>query len=297
MPSPLAFHPHLMAYAWQFARAGLALALIIVLFSPLERFQAVRPARFFYKGWSVNFGWYWLNILTPIFLLGPPLALIAWAVHAVLPSRFLAAAGALPFWARFGLAMTVGEVGFYWGHRWSHEIPWLWRFHAVHHSAEHINFLVNTRVHPIDMMFTKLCGVTLLYATGLANVAGPRPTLIPTLVLFISSLWSYFVHANVRWRLGPVEAVFASPFFHHWHHTRADHKDHNYAAMLPFMDRLFGTHYSPGAWPAEYGTDTPMPESVTGQFLAPFSARATISAPAFPVPGTAGAPPRPSAPG
>jgi sterol desaturase/sphingolipid hydroxylase (fatty acid hydroxylase superfamily) len=89
--------------------------------------------------------------------------------------------------------------------------------------------------------------------------------------LFIGSLWSYFIHANLRWRLGPLEEVISSPFFHHWHHTRQDHKDHNYASMLPFMDRLFGTMYRPASWPAEYGTDTPMPATVTGQMLEPFA--------------------------
>lgn len=51
------------------------------------------------------------------------------------------------------LAIVVGEVGAYWGHRWSHEIPWLWRFHAIHHSAEEMDWLVNTRAHPLDMFF------------------------------------------------------------------------------------------------------------------------------------------------
>ena len=169
------------------------------------------------------------------------------------------------------LAMIVGEVGFYWGHRWSHEIPLLWRFHAVHHSAETIDFLVNTRAHPVDMVFTRLCGLTLLYATGLASPVGPHAGLVPAIVLFVGSAWSFFIHANVRWRLGPFEEVLSSPAFHHWHHTLEDHKDHNYASMLPIMDRVFGTFYLPREWPAAYGASTPMPRTLTGQLLEPFA--------------------------
>jgi sterol desaturase/sphingolipid hydroxylase (fatty acid hydroxylase superfamily) len=109
----------------------------------LESFFSVRPAAFFQKGWLVNLGWNFINSLTPIFLLGPPAALLAWMVHAVLPASFTGAAANLPLWARMVAAMIVGEIGFYWGHCWSHEIPLLRRFRAVHHSASHVNFLVS----------------------------------------------------------------------------------------------------------------------------------------------------------
>jgi sterol desaturase/sphingolipid hydroxylase (fatty acid hydroxylase superfamily) len=271
MQSLLASHQHLLGYLLQAARTCIWLALLVAVFAPLEHFFAVRPAKLLHKGWATNLGWYFVNSLVPIFLLGPPVALIAILIHAILPASLTGPAAGLPLWARMVAAMIVGEIGFYWGHRWSHEIPLLWRFHAVHHSAEHVNFLVNTRAHPVDMVFTRLCGLTLLYATGLASPVGPNPTLVPALVLFVGSLWSFFIHANIRWRLGPLEEVLSSPAFHHWHHTREDHKDHNYSAMLPIMDRVFGTFYLPREWPAAYGTDTPVPHGLTSQLLEPFA--------------------------
>ncbi len=251
-------------------RSAISLALMIAIFVPLEHFLAVQKGKRFHPGWATNLGWYFLNGLTALFLLGPPAAALAAIVHAVLPAALTGAGAALPLWARMVAAMIVGEIGFYWGHRLSHEIPLLWRFHAVHHSAEQINFLVNTRAHPVDMVFTRLCGMALLYATGLASAVGPNPTLIPALVLFVGSLWSFFIHANIRVRLGWFESIISTPAFHHWHHTRDDHRDHNYAAMLPFMDRLFGTFYLPRHWPAAYGTDTPMPSDLPSQLIAPF---------------------------
>jgi sterol desaturase/sphingolipid hydroxylase (fatty acid hydroxylase superfamily) len=255
----------------QAAHICIWLVLVVAVFAPLERIFAVRQAKLFRPGWPTDLAWYFVNSLTPIFVLGPPTALIAAATHAVLPAAITGAAASLPLWARMIAAMVVGEIGFYWGHRWCHENRLLWRFHAIHHSAEHIDFLVNTRAHPVDMVFTRLCGLVLLYATGLASPVGPNPTLVPALVLLTGSLWSYFIHANLRWRLGPLEEVIASPAFHHWHHTHSDHKDHNYASMLPFMDRLFGTFYLPRHWPAAYGTSTNVPGDLVGQLLDPFA--------------------------
>jgi len=275
----LASHQHVLWFATNVARACLLLAIVTALFAPLEHVFAVRPGRLFEKGWSVNLGWYFVNGLFTTLLLSPPAVLIAWLIHSGLPGAVTGAAAGLPLWARMVAAMVVGEIGFYWGHRWSHEIPLLWRFHAVHHSAEHVNFLVNTRGHPVDVIFTRLCGLTLLYATGLASPVGPNPSLIPMLVLFIGSLWSFFIHANLRWRLGPLEEIIASPAFHHWHHTLEDHRDHNYSSMLPFVDRMFGTFYLPKTWPAEYGTSTPVPETLIGQLLEPLAPTAAARSP------------------
>ena len=246
------------------------LLVVTAIFAPLEHFFAIRKAPFFYRGWTVNLGWYFVNAFVLAFLLAPPLTIAARGIHAILPHAMTSFGEHLPQGLRMIAAMFVGEVGFYWGHRLSHEIPFLWRFHAVHHSATHVGYLVNTRAHPVDLVFTRLCGVSLLVATGLANAAGGKPDLTIALVLFIGSIWSYFIHANVKVRLGFFEEALACPFFHHWHHTKVDHRDRNYAAMLPVMDRIFGTHYAPKEWPAEYGIEAPMEENLQAQLLGPF---------------------------
>jgi sterol desaturase/sphingolipid hydroxylase (fatty acid hydroxylase superfamily) len=206
-------------------------------------------------------------------LLGIPMALFAWGVHALLPSAIGASVALWPTWLRATLAMVVGEIGFYWGHRWSHEIPLLWQFHAIHHSAEHVDWLVNTRAHPVDMVFTRLCGFVPLYVLGLAAPLAGSTGAIPMLVLLVSMIWGFFVHANLRWRFGPLEWVLATPAFHHWHHTNdgADFVDKNYASMLPWVDCLFGTFYLPkGKRPSRYGTDHSVPSGLFGQLLEPF---------------------------
>jgi hypothetical protein len=68
----LASHPHLVALMVTFARSCIWLAILFAVFARLEHFFAVRPEKLFCKGWSTNLGWYFVNSLLPIFLLGPP---------------------------------------------------------------------------------------------------------------------------------------------------------------------------------------------------------------------------------
>lgn len=267
----LAISSHsLQAFALNVARLSAWLVLLTAIFAPLEHWFALRPQRFSGKTLGTELGYYFLNSLLPNLVLSLPLGIVAWSAHSLLPAGYNAAVAGLPLWARIAAAFLVGETGFYWGHRWSHEVPLLWRFHAVHHSAEHIHFLVNTRAHPVDMVFTRLCGLTLLYALGLASPVGKDAGLVPVLVVLLGTIWGFFIHANLRWRLGPIEHLVSTPAFHHWHHTLSDHKDRNYASMLPWLDRIFGTFYLPRRdWPAEYGIAAPMPSGLGGQLIRP----------------------------
>ncbi len=265
----------------QIVRLCVWLVLLTVLFAPLERLFALHDEKLFRKAVGVDIGYYFLSSLVPSFLLAAPLALVAWAVHHALPSAIAATVSAWPSWLRIVAALVIGDIGFYWGHRLSHEIPLLWRFHAIHHSAEHLDFLVNTRAHPVDMVFTRLCGLIPLYILGLAAPTGGSASLIPLLVLLLGTVWGFFVHANLRWRFGPLEWFVSTPAFHHWHHTNDGPAvlNKNFAPLLPFVDRLFGTLYLPAHRPARYGIDEPLPSGLLAQLLHPLSRKSAAPPP------------------
>ena len=255
------------------------LAVFSVIFVPLERLFALHPQKVFRKQIAADLGYYFLIGLTAGLVLAAPLAVIAYAARHLVPNAVLTTTATWPIWMRASAAMLVGEIGYYWGHRLSHEIPFLWRFHAIHHSAEQIDFLVSTRAHPVDFVFTRICMLAPLYALGLVGTVHVTDGAIAMGVILAGLVWGYFVHANLRWRLGPLEWIVATPGFHHWHHTYGLQRNCNYASMLPWIDRLFGSHYLPKVWPSRYGIPEPTAASLAGQLVQPFQGqRAAVAA-------------------
>ena len=163
-----------------------------------------------------------LNSLLPAVLIGIPISVLVAGLQRV--TRSLRRGGRWPAACReVFLGLVVSEIGSYWGHRWSHHTPFLWRFHSLHHAPEQIDWLVNTRAHPLDMVFTRLCGLVPLYVLGLASVSATgAAALVPTFVLFFGTVWGFFVHANVRWRFGPLEQLISTPHFHTAPHQRRE---------------------------------------------------------------------------
>jgi sterol desaturase/sphingolipid hydroxylase (fatty acid hydroxylase superfamily) len=246
------------------------LIILVVIFVPLERAFAVHPQKILRKGFVTDLGYYFLSSLLPALLLGAPLGLLAWMVHQTVPRGIHTATAAWPLWARVFCGLVAGEIGYYWGHRWSHEIPFLWRFHSIHHSAEEVNFIVSSRAHPIDMVFGRICGTVPIYVLGLGGPEVLADNQVPVLVALIGIVWGFFIHANLRWRFGPLEWLISTPAFHHWHHTLNGPINRNYSSTLPWLDWIFGTHYLPrDAWPEAYGIEAEMPESLVEQLAYP----------------------------
>jgi sterol desaturase/sphingolipid hydroxylase (fatty acid hydroxylase superfamily) len=256
------------------ARLLVWLVLLTAIFVPLERWFALRPGAVFRSGWRNDLFFYFANAILPMLVLSVPLAAAGWVGHRMVPDRVALTFAHLPVGLRIFTALAVAEIGLYWGHRWSHEIPLLWRFHAIHHSPIHVDWLVNSRGHPVDFIFNRFCGLVPLFGLGLATPLNGASAPTAMLVMLLGPAWGFFIHANVRWRFGPLEWLIASPAFHHWHHTNDDPAliDKNYAPMFPWVDRIFGTLYlPPDRQPAVYGTDTTVSPGLAGQLLDPFT--------------------------
>ena len=175
---------------------------------------------------------------------------------------------ALPLVAQ-GVIFLIGEdIILYWTHRWFHGEA-MWKYHAVHHSSEELEWISAARFHPINLFLGSVAADVVMLFAGIS----------PNIFLVIGPLTiahSAFVHANLDWTLGPFKYVIASPVFHRWHHTAPDRGgEKNFAATFPVLDLIFGTFYMPaGELPDEYGiADRTFPESFGAQLVHPFNQR------------------------
>jgi len=171
---------------------------------------------------------------------------------------------ALPFWAQVVIYIVASDFLLYWAHRIFHGATF-WRFHAIHHSAEEIDWTTAYRFHPVNLWLGSfLVAAVLLYA-------GISPAVLLFLVPFDTAT-AAFVHANLNWTLGPLKYVVATPVFHRWHHTAlAEGGNSNFGGLLSLWDLLFGTLRMPeGELPSHYGIDDAgYPQNFIGQLVEP----------------------------
>ena len=266
--------PELSAFAVNVLRVSIWFAILTAIFVPLERLFAAHPYKVFRKEFATDVGYYFLNSLLTVTLLSVPAALLGWVVRHAIPSSFLTITAAWPFGVRVFVGTIAGDFGYYWGHRLSHEIPFLWRFHSIHHSAEELDYLVNTRSHPVDLVFSRLAGFIPIYILGFGGPGTAAGSQVAILAGLFGIVWGFFIHANLRWRLGPLEWLISTPAYHHWHHTKSGPINRNYSATFPWLDRVFGTLYLPKELPSDYGIQSKVPDNLVDQLAFPLMPQA-----------------------
>ncbi len=181
--------------------------------------------------------------------------------------------GSQPFLLQLFLIMLFTDFVQYWLHRVFHRVPALWKFHAVHHSAQQMDWIAGARMHFIEIIVLRSVTAIPMFSFGF------NPIAIQTYILLVY-VYSSFLHANIGWSFGPIERFLATPRFHHWHHgVEKEAIDVNFSIHFPLYDWLFGTHYMPRkAWPEAYGiAGHPVPKGYKAQFLYPFRRDADVA--------------------
>ena len=246
----------------------LNLIVYSAVFIPLERLFALHPEQpVFRPSWRTDLAYFLVSSLlvqaTTLMTMRPAMVLFDWAAHGELQGLVKGQRG----WLQFIEVLVITDVVQYWIHRLFHSIPWLWRFHEVHHSAESMDWLAGSRLHLFDVALTRGTTYVPIYVLGFDE--GP----VFAYVVLVS-VQATFIHANVGWKFGPLRWLIATPQFHHWHHAAdAEGIDKNFAVHLPVIDWLFGTFFLPsGRWPSRYGLSKggEYPGGYLRQFIQPF---------------------------
>jgi len=249
--------------------AVVGIAALFLLFVPLEKLFALRPQRVFRRGLLTDLTHLLVNNL---FSTALGIALVVVALIPVFWIRNMDIVGYLPTTAAIPLAASLVVVGNYWGHRLTHTVPFLWRFHAVHHSIELMDWAAAGRLHPLDQAFTQAFTVMPLVILGYGGGTFAGVAVFVTLL-------AIFQHANVRLRFPGLRWVINTPEWHHWHHAvDPEARDRNFG--LPVVDRIFGTAYLPDdRRPSGFGIPDPVPPvGYLGHLAYPFTAAARAGA-------------------
>jgi sterol desaturase/sphingolipid hydroxylase (fatty acid hydroxylase superfamily) len=229
--------------------AVVGIAVLFLLFVPIEKLFALRPQKVFRRGFVTDLTHLLANNLL---VAGATIAFIAVAAIPLFWVRRIDLQGMLPASVAIAIAVPIVFLGNYWGHRLTHTVPFLWRFHAVHHSIAEMDWVASGRLHPLDSGFTQACTVLPLFLLGYTGGAFAGVTVAFTLL-------ALFIHANTRLRFPGLRWVINTPEWHHWHHASdPEARDKNFG--LPVIDKLFGTAYMPkGKHPTGFGIDDPVP--------------------------------------
>lgn len=237
-----------------------------VLFLPLERLFARRAQAVFRTEWREDLFYFFISSLMvqglSYLAMAPSNVVVAYVQNA----SFRHSVAALPLWLQIIAIMFLTDLVQYWVHRAFHRVPWLWRFHAIHHSARTMDWLAGSRMHLVEIVVLRGLTIIPMYALGFTLEAIYS-------YLVIVYLYATYIHANLKWDIEWIKPIVVTPRFHHWHHgVEKEAVDVNFAIHFPLFDRMFATYYMPKhQWPKGYGVaGHPVPSGYLKQMVYPF---------------------------
>ena len=245
----------------------LDLLMMALIYVPIERLWPQDPAQSTFRPeWTLDVA-YFLSTHLPVQILSLMILLPATEASRLFGSpalqRFV---GGLPWLVQFAFAVLIADLAEYAAHRLVHTVPFLWRFHAVHHSAKSLDWIAGSRAHFVDDVIIR--GAVLLPIVLL----GFSQSVLAGYLVFVT-LHATWTHCNFGPTIEWLEKFLVFPRHHHWHHAvEAEAIDKNFAIHFPWIDRIFGTYYSPkGRWPEGYGLDDEeLLPGFSGQTVRPF---------------------------
>jgi sterol desaturase/sphingolipid hydroxylase (fatty acid hydroxylase superfamily) len=238
------------------------------MFAPLERFVPHRrEQRLFRQEWREDLFYY---LVSTMFV--QVLGFLALAPSTIINAEtnswdgFRAMVVSMPWLLQFVIVLILSDLAQYWYHRLFHQVPFLWGFHAIHHSAKSMDWLAGSRMHFVEIILLRAITSLPLFTLGFSA------SVMQAYIGFIY-IWSSLLHANVGGDFNRLGHWIATPRFHHWHHgLEREAFDVNFAIHFPFFDKLFGTFHLPeGRWPKDYGIPEDVPRGYLGQLAYPFT--------------------------
>jgi len=243
----------------------LDLFLMALIYVPLERLWPQYPEQGTFRNqWTLDVV-YFMSTHLPIQILSFLVLLPATQATKFLGVPVLQVFIArLPWVVQFFLAVVVADIAEYFIHLALHKVPFLWRFHSIHHSSKALDWIAGSRSHFVDDTLVR--GFILV-----PMMLGFSQSILMAYLIFVT-LHATWTHCNFGPNAKWLEEFLVMPRYHHWHHTsQKEAIDRNFAIHFPWIDRIFGTYYFPKEWPERYGlAGEEIAPGFFGQTIEPF---------------------------
>ena len=213
--------------------------------------------------------WSFFGALIPIKIIQAGFTILLAGIAAYLSQKFNSGVwpSNWPLAIQVILCFVIAEFFGYWAHRFRHEIPILWRFHALHHSPRRLYFLNTSRFHPVDIAVGQI-----FIFPFMVIMSVPADVIFWNTILFQNI--GLLSHCNIQFdNFWIFRILFNTDEHHRWHHSKVvKESNSNYAPSFILWDVIFGTFHTTQdhSSPAVLGVSPEYPENIVDQLTEPF---------------------------